>query len=467
MKSKVILAISVALILLSVIPISMAGDPSGAETLAEDPDAPVNFVWVLICAFLVMFMQAGFAMVETGLTRAKNAANILMKNMMDFSAGALVYWAVGFAFMFGATTYGLIGTEGFFLGGDAYDVSTAMLWFFQMVFCATAATIVSGAMAERTKFRTYLIYSILISAFIYPIYGHWIWGGGWLSSSGFMTGLGGGYGALDFAGSGVVHGVGGFVALAGAYILGPRIGKYKKDGTPNPIPGHNLNLAILGVFILWFGWFGFNPGSTLAATELRISIVAVNTVLAAAAGAFMMMCLTWWRFGKPDVSMTGNGVLAGLVAITASCAWVNTKAAVFIGIVAAIVTYLGVWFLDWKLKVDDPVGAVSVHGFNGVWGLLALGLFADGTYGNYTTEGPMVTGLLYGNAGFFACQLISVLVNFAWAFGLGFLMFYLLKRTIGIRVTEEEEIQGLDIGEHGVSAYPDFVQTKSSVRDGE
>ena len=466
-KIKTVLAILVTLSILSVAPISIAGDPSGAETLSEDPNAPVNFVWVLLCAFLVMFMQAGFAMVETGLTRAKNAANILMKNMMDFSAGALVYWAIGFAFMFGASSFGIIGTDMFFLGGDAYDVNTSMLWFFQMVFCATAATIVSGAMAERTKFRTYLIYSIMISAFIYPIYGHWIWGGGWLSSSTFMTNLGGGYGALDFAGSGVVHAVGGFVALAGAHMLGPRIGKYKKDGTPKPIPGHNLNLAILGVFILWFGWFGFNPGSTLAATELRISIVAVNTVLSGASGAFAMMCLTWWRYGKPDVSMTGNGVLAGLVAITASCAWVNTKSAVLIGIIAAIITYLGVWFLEWKLKVDDPVGAVSVHGFNGLWGLLALGLFADGTYGNYTTEGPMVTGLLYGNAGFFACQVISVIVNFAWAFGLGFAMFYILKRTIGIRVTEEEEIQGLDIGEHGVSAYPDFVQTKSSSRDGE
>ncbi|MDY6931808.1 MAG: ammonium transporter, partial [Halobacteriota archaeon] len=241
----------------------------------------------------------------------------------------------------------------------------------------------------------------------------------------------------------------------------------RKDGTPNPIPGHNLNLAILGVFILWFGWFGFNPGSTLAATELRISIVAVNTVLAAASGAFTMMCLTWWRYGKPDVSMTGNGVLAGLVAITAPCAWVGTKSAVLIGIVAAVIAYLGVWFLEWKLRVDDPVGAISVHGLNGAWGLLSLGLFADGTYGNYTTEGPMVTGLLYGNAGFFACQLISVLVNFAWAFGIGFLMFYALKKTIGIRVSEEEELQGLDIGEHGVSAYPDFVQTKSTARDGE
>ena len=467
MKKKTIFALLVIPLLLCVIPIAIAGDPSGAETLEDDPNAPVNFTWVLICAFLVMFMQAGFAMVETGLTRAKNAANILMKNMMDFSVGALFYWAIGFALMFGATSYGLIGKEGFFLGGDAYDVSTSMLWFFQMVFCATAATIVSGAMAERTKFRTYLIYSILISAIIYPIYGHWIWGGGWLSSSAFMTNLGGGYGALDFAGSGVVHGVGGFVALAGAYLLGPRIGKYKKDGTPNPIPGHNLNLAILGVFILWFGWFGFNPGSTLAATELRISIIAVNTVLAAAAGAFTTMCVTWWRYGKPDVSMSGNGVLAGLVSITASCAWVNTKAAVLIGIVAGILVYLGVWFLDWKLKVDDPVGAISVHGLNGAWGLLALGLFADGTYGNYTTEGPMITGLLYGNAGFFAAQFISVLVNFAWAFGLGFAMFYTLKHTIGIRVTKEEEIEGLDIGEHGVSAYPDFVQSKSSVLDGE
>jgi Amt family ammonium transporter len=457
-----------ALLGLIIVP-ALGADPNGAETLAENPYDPVNFTWVLVCGFLVFFMQAGFAMVETGLTRAKNAANIVMKNLMDFCMGSLAYWAVGFALMFGTSagiTGLLFGFSGFFLTGEAYDVSTMELWFFQMVFAATAATIVSGAMAERTKFSSYIIYSVVISALIYPIYGHWVWGGGWLAASDFMVALGGGYGALDFAGSGVVHAVGGFMALAGAMLLGPRIGKYRKDGTPVAIPGHSITLAMLGVFILWFGWFGFNPGSTLAATELRIAVIAVNTALAGAAGAVVTMLITWWRFGKPDVSMAGNGVLAGLVAVTAPCAWVNPVAAVFIGVVGGLIVYLGVWFLDWKLHIDDPVGAVSVHGLNGIWGLLALGLLADGTYGVYTTEGPLVTGLLYGNAGFFLCQVINAAVVFAWAFGLGLALFWLLKKTIGIRVSREEELQGLDAGEHNTSGYPNFVLTEPAV-DGE
>ena len=449
-NKTIIIACILALVLVQPV---LAGDPGGAETLAGNPDDPVNFTWTLLCAFLVMFMQPGFALLETGFTRAKNAANIMMKNLMDFCVGSLAYWAVGFGFMFGVSSAGIIGMSKFFLAGDAYDVSTAELWIFQMVFCATAATIVSGAVAERIKFKTYLIYSVVVSAIIYPIYGHWLWGGGWLSEMG----------ALDFAGSGVVHAIGGYVGLAGALMLGPRIGKYGKDGKPNPIPGHSMTLAILGVFILWFGWFGFNPGSTLAATELRISVVAVNTALAGAAAACMAMMITWWKYGKPDVGMTGNGVVAGLVAITASCAWVNPTAAVIIGLVAGAIVVTGVWFLDWVLHIDDPVGAVSVHGFNGTWGLIALGLFADGTYGNYTTDGPLVTGLLYGDASFFVTQVISAAVNFAWAFGLGLVLFGILKYTIGIRVSPEEEIQGLDIGEHGVNAYPDFVTTEPGV----
>ncbi len=466
--SRFQLTLVICLLALLVVP-AAAADPSGAATLEEDSFAPVNFVWTLLCGFLVMFMQAGFAMVETGLTRAKNAVNIMMKNLADFSLGAISYWAVGFALMFGTASgiTGLfVGFDGFFLLGDGYDVSTMELWFFQMVFAATAATIVSGAMAERTKFSTYLIASVAITALIYPIYGHWLWGGGWLNASDFMVNLGGGYGALDFAGSGVVHAIGGFVGLAGALMLGPRIGKYRGDGTPVAIPGHALTLAILGVFILWFGWFGFNPGSTLAATELRISVIAANTVLASAAGGITTMLITWWRYGKPDASMTGNGVLGGLVAITASCAWVNPTAAVVIGIVAGIIIYLGVWLLDWVLHIDDPVGAVSVHGLNGAWGLLALGLFADGTYGVYVTDGPLVTGLLYGNTGFFAAQAISMVVNFAWAFGIGLAMFAILKYTVGLRVSAAEELQGLDIGEHGVSAYPNFVTTEPAL-DGE
>jgi Amt family ammonium transporter len=430
----------------------MAGDPSGAETYESDPSTAINFTWVLICGFLVMLMQAGFGLLEAGLTRAKNAANIMMKNMADFCIGALGYWAVGFALMMGTATgiTGLIvGLNGFFLVGDAYDVSTIELWFWQMVFCATAATIVSGAMAERTKFSTYCIASLVVTAFIYPLYGHWMWGGGWLSQ----------LGALDFAGSGVVHAVGGFIALAGAWLVGPRVGKFKKDGTPVGIPGHSITLAILGVFILWFGWFGFNPGSTLAATDLRISVIAANTVLAAAAGGIMAMLITWKKYGKPDVPMTGNGIVAGLVAITAPCAWVNPPAAVLIGLIAGALVILSVWFIEWKLKIDDPVGAISVHGTNGIWGILALGLLADGTYGG-------VTGLLYGDAGFMAAQIISAVTVFVWAFGMGAIMFYILKKTVGIRVTDREQIEGLDIGEHGMTAYPDFLQAEPLIKEG-
>jgi len=431
--------------------VSAAGDPTGAKTLSENPESPVDYVWVLVAAFLVMFMQAGFAMLEAGLSRAKNVTNVLMKNLIDYAVGSIAFFAVGYAIM--------MGISAFFLAGDAYDVGTILNWFFMLVFCATAATIVSGAIAERPKFSIYMIYSAVISAIVYPIYGNWLWGGGWLSSADFMTALGGGYGALDFAGSGVVHAVGGYVALAACLLLGPRIGRYDSEGKPVPIPGHSISLAVLGTFILWFGWFGFNPGSTLSAHELRISVIAANTNLAAAAGAVTAMLITWRKSRKPDVVMTCNGAIAGLVAITAPCAWVAPWAAVVIGIVAGFIACYGYWWLEQR-GVDDVVGAIPVHGFNGTWGLLALGLFADGTYGNYTTEPPFVAGLLYGNAGFFACQLISAVVNFAWAFGTGFLLFYILKHTIGIRVSPEEELMGLDIGEHGILAYPDFVLTE-------
>jgi len=448
-KKQIFLLVIVFSCLFVLISPVLAADPSGKQTYEENPETAVNFCWVLICGFLVMSMQAGFALLEAGLTRAKNAANIMMKNMMDFCIGALGYWGIGFALMMGSATgiTGLmVGLNGFFLWGDAYDVTTIEMWFWQMVFCATAATIVSGAMAERTKFSTYCIASLVVTAFIYPIYGHWMWGGGWLSQ----------LGALDFAGSGVVHAVGGFIALAGAWLVGPRIGKYRKDGTPNGIPGHSITLAILGVFILWFGWFGFNPGSTLAATDLRISIIAANTVLAAAAGGVAAMLVTWKKYGKPDVPMTGNGVIAGLVAITAPCAWVNPSLAILIGLIAGVLVVASVWFIDWKLHIDDPVGAISVHGVNGIWGILALGLFADGTYGE-------VSGLLYGNAGFMVSQIISAVTVFIWAFGMGAIMFYILKKTVGIRVSDREQIEGLDIGEHGMSAYPDYVSTEPNL----
>ncbi len=450
------------LVLLMLVTPAMAADPSGAQTLKENPNAAVDFVWVLVCAFLVMFMQAGFAMLEAGFARAKNVANVMMKNLMDFAVGSLAFFAVGFALMMGADWHGLLGTTGWLLSGDAYDVSTIELWFFELVFCATAATIVSGAIAERPKFSTYIIYSAVVSALIYPIYGHWLWGGGWLSGSDFMTKLGGGYGALDFAGSGVVHAIGGYIALAACLLLGPRIGKYDARGNPRPIPGHSIAFAVIGTFILWFGWFGFNPGSTLSAHELRISIIAANTNLAAAAGAVTAMAVTWFRNGKPDVGMTCNGAIAGLVAITAPCAWVQPWAAIVIGIVAGLIACYGYWWLE-RRGIDDVVGAVPVHGFNGTWGLIALGLFADGTYGVYTTEPPLVSGLLYGNPGFFICQLISAAVNFAWAFGTGFLLFWILKKTIGIRISPEEEMLGLDIAEHASIAYPNFVCTETGL----
>jgi Amt family ammonium transporter len=427
-----------------------APDPGGAATLLANPGAALDFVWVLVCAFLVFFMQAGFAMVEGGFCRAKNVTNLMMKNVMDVAVGSLGYFALGFAFMFGADRMGLIGTEGWFLLGSTYDVSTYELFIFQLVFCATAATIVSGAVAERMKFGSYLLYSLLISAVVYPIYGHWVWGGGWLSELPF------GLGHLDFAGSGVVHLVGASVGLAGALVTGPRFGKFGPDGKPRAIPGHNMGMAALGTFILWFGWFGFNPGSTLSAHELRISVIAVNTNLAAAAGAVAAMLVMYVKSRKFDIGMTLNGALAGLVAITASCAWVEAWAAVVIGLVAGLLVVGSVFFLENR-GIDDPVGAVSVHGTNGIWGLLSIGIFADGTYGNYTTDGPLATGLLYGGgAGQLIAQAIGAAACFLWAFMAGYVIFKLIDLVYGLRVSPAEELDGLDIHEHGTPAYPNF-----------
>jgi len=408
------------------------GDQAAANSVAIDT------IWTLIAAFLVFFMQAGFAMVEAGFTRAKNAGNIIMKNMMDFASGSLVYWAVGFAFMFGAGN-GFIGNTGYFLQDTfanlGLDIPIAAFFIFQTVFAATAATIVSGAMAERTNFSGYLAYSVVITAFIYPVVGHWIWGGGWLAEMGLV----------DFAGSTVVHSVGGWAALAGAIVLGPRIGKYNKDGSANALPGHNLLMAALGVFILWFGWFGFNPGSTVAGTDLSIASIAVTTNLAAAAGAVMAMIVSWIKYGKADVSMTLNGALAGLVGITAGTAAVGNLSAIIIGGIAGIIVISSVEFFD-KLQIDDPVGAVSVHGVCGAFGTIAVGFFA--------TEG----GLLFGG-GFdlLITQIIGVGAVFFWAFGLGFVLFKVIDSVIGLRVSEEDEIEGLDYSEHGAESYPDFM----------
>ncbi len=430
---------------------ALAADPSGAQTLVDNPLAPLDFVWIIIAAALVFIMQGGFAMLTAGLCRAKNVVNLMMKNLMDFVIGSLAFFAVGFALMFGADRAGLFGTTGWFLAGETYDVSQYLLFLFQVMFAATAATIVAGAVAERLKVKAYFLYSIAICALVYPVYGHWVWGGGWLSSLPF------GLGHIDFAGSGVVHAVGGFMGLAGAIVLGPRIGKFDRNGKARAIPGHSMTLAALGVFILWFGWYGFNAGSTLSALELRSAIIAVNTTLAASAGAVSSLIVIHARTKKLDVGMALNGAIAGLVGITAPCAWVEAWAAVVIGAIAGAIVVFGVLFFD-RIGVDDPVGAVSVHGFNGVWGLLAVGLFADGTYGNYTTEGPLATGLFYGGgAEQLIAQAIGALVVVAWAFGLGLVLFKVLDLVLGgIRVAPQEEIEGLDIGEHGSSGYPNF-----------
>ena len=409
-----------------------------------DTNMAIDTLWVLLGGILVFWMQAGFAMVETGFTRSKNAGNIIMKNLMDFALGSLIYWIVGFGIMFGKDSAGIIGIPGFFTDGTAENAATSVnnyaFLFFQTVFCATAATIVSGAMAERTKFISYCIYSAIISAVIYPIAGHWIWGGGWLAQLGFH----------DFAGSTAVHSIGGWCALVGATILGPRIGKYSKDGKSNAIPGHSLTLGALGVFILWMGWFGFNPGSSLGITgegALELSSrVFITTNLAAAAAATVTMVLTWVKYGKPDVSMTLNGVLAGLVAITAGCDVVSPLGAAIIGCISAFAMVYGIEFIDKVLKVDDPVGAVGVHCINGVVGTILTGVFA------------MDGGLFYGGGfKFLGVQCLGVAAVAIWSVATATILFKGIKATVGLRVTREEEIRGLDIEEHGLeSSYADF-----------
>lgn len=430
------------LFLLMNVAMAWAGDePPTIETNKTAIDlvqTHADYLWTLVAACLVFFMQAGFAMVEAGFTRAKNAVNIMMKNLMDFSMGTIAFWAVGFGLMFGATTTGWFGTSGFFLsdyqvGGDPWVLA---FWMFQVVFAATAATIVSGAMAERTKFSGYLIYSVAISGLIYPIFGSWAWGSllngeGWLEKLGF----------IDFAGSTVVHSVGGWAALAGAIVLGPRLGKYTSNGRVKPILGHNMPLAALGVFILWLGWFGFNPGSTTAANK-DIAMIFVNTNLAAAAGAILAMATSWFKFGKPEVGMSLNGALAGLVAITSPCASVSPMSAVVIGAVAGVIVVLSVLFFE-KIKIDDPVGAISVHGVNGAWGTLAAGIF------NLGGTSLKIIGV----------QVLGIAACFLWVFPTAFLLFKLVDKTIGLRVSPEEELEGLDLSEHGGNAYPDFVPT--------
>lgn len=397
----------------------------------------LNTFWVVFAGAMVFFMQAGFALVEAGFTRSKNTTNILFKNLMDFCIGTLVFWIIGYGIMFGAGN-GFIGSIELFSKtdhGTALGIPNLAFFFFQLVFAATAATIVSGAMAERTKFKSYLFYSAVITMIVYPISGHWIWGGGWLAQMGMH----------DFAGSTVVHSVGGWMALAGAIVLGPRIGKFK-NGKPNAIPGHSITLGTLGVFILWIGWFGFNPGSTLSLSNPElVASIFVTTNAAAAAGGVATLIVTWLRYGKPGLSMTLNGVLAGLVAITAGCDTVTPGGAVIIGLMAGTLVVFAVEFFEKILKIDDPVGAVSVHGVNGAFGTIMVGFFA---------KDNGVSGIFYGGGtDLLVTQLIGVGAVAAWALGVGFALFYGLKYTVGLRVSKKEEENGLDYYEHGEKAY--------------
>lgn len=466
------------------VPVSQVGINSLTTEVGHQRIA-INFTWLLITGFLVLFMQVGFAFLVTGLTRAKNAGHMMMMNIAAFAVALLAYYAFGFAFQFGGVgaianlggtgplsgifgrgNAGVIGTHGFFLQtGGSYDVGVMALFLFQVVFMETAGYIIIGAIAERINFHTFIIAEIAMGALVYPIYGMWVWGGGWLAHLGQSLDLG--HGAVDFAGSGVVHATGGWAALALAMLLGPRIGKYKKDGTPRAFPGHNLGYVVIGTLILVFGWMGFNPGSTFGATDLRISIVAVNTLLSASAGFVVAAGWTYSKWGKPDISMSCNGMLAGLVAITAGCAFVAPWAAIVIGIIAGFVVCYSVELFDKVLKIDDPCGAISVHGMCGLWGILAVGLFADGTYGaNWNGVAGRVTGLFYGDGGQFVAQLISAAVGFVWAWGLVWIIFSIVKRFTSMRVSREAEIEGIDMPEFGAYCYPDFVLQRESYAAG-
>ncbi len=467
-----------------------AADTKAGVTLADVANQvgqnkiAVNFTWTLITGFLVMFMQAGFAMVESGLCRVKNANHTYMMNFMVYACGLFAYWLIGFAIQMGGAagngnlgglqplmaehpivilgkTWGLWGQSGMFLAGHTYDVGVMVIFLFQMVFMDTALTIVTGAAAERWKFATFFVSSVLMGAFTYPLFANWAWGGGWLSQLGTNVGLGKGY--CDFAGSGVVHAVGGLTALAVALIIGPRIGKFNRDGSSNAIIGHDISAVLIGCFILAFGWFGFNPGSTLGASAagcLRIGSVAVNTMLAGCTGTFGAVLYMWILKGKPDASMSGNGLLAGLVAITAPSGFVNTCGAAIIGFVAGVLVCLSVAFIENRLKVDDPVGAISVHGTCGLWGVLSVGLLADGKSnygGSWNGVTGSVTGLFYGDSGQLVAQLIGIATLLGFVFTFSFVLNWVLDIVLGQRVSIETEVAGLDIPEMGQIGYPEFA----------
>jgi Amt family ammonium transporter len=444
----------------------------------------INFTWTLVCGFLVMFMQAGFAMVEAGLCRVKNANHTYMMNFFVYGCGLLAYWLIGFAIQMGGAagnsnlgglqplntehpltlfgkTWGIFGQNGMFLAGHSYDVGVMVIFLFQMVFMDTALTIVTGACAERWKFLTFSVSSVLMGAFTYPIFANWAWGAGWLSQLGSNLGLGHGY--CDFAGSGVVHSVGGITALAVAMIVGPRIGKYNRDGSSNPIIGHDISAVLIGCFILAFGWFGFNPGSTLGASangNLRIGSIAVNTMLAGCTGTFGALLYMWALKGKPDASMSGNGLLAGLVAITAPSGFVSPVNSCIIGLIAGVLVCVSCAFVENVLKVDDPVGAISVHGTNGLWGVLSVGLFADGTSnygGSWNGVTGSVTGLFYGDSSQLVAQLVGISTLLGFVFTFSFVLNLALEFFVGHRVSAETELAGLDIPEMGQLGYPEFV----------
>jgi Amt family ammonium transporter len=442
------------LLLLSLGPLGRAWGLETGETgkpikALSEHAASMDMVWTLIASFLIFLMQAGFTLVEVGSTRAKNAGNVVMKNMIDFALGSIGFFLIGYGLMFGTSAAGLFGTGNFFLthftsAGKVDNWKFANLMF-QVVFAATAATIVSGALSERAKFIGYLFYSLLISTLIYPVVGHWVWGGGWLARKGM----------IDFSGSTVVHSVGGWVSLAGVLVLGPRLGRYNRDGSVNVIPGHNIPLVALGVFILWFGWFGFNTGNTLSATNPSIALIAVNTIMAGASGALCTMAVTWLLRGKPDVGLTLNGILSGLVSCTGGVAVVSPFSAAAIGGVAGLILYFSLSAFE-RRRIDDPVGAISVHGVNGIWGTLAVGLFAQDQYVR-NSLGYGVNGLLFGGGlPLLGVQALAVVSVFLWAFPLSWFFFKILDKTLGLRVSPEEEVRGLDFGEHSMTSYPVF-----------
>lgn len=503
---SVVVVLFVGLILLALPIVALAGDPTGAATGAATDVAAAkageptlqeiaselghtkiatNFVWTLVAGFLVMFMQAGFALAETGFCRAKNAAHTVAMNFMVYGLGMTGFWICGYALMMGGVNapsgfggvaslggltnmvseytikvgghvLGIFGTKGIFLRGDSYDVGVFALFLFAMVFMDTAATIPTGSMAERWKWGSFVAFAFFMSMFVYPVFGNWVWGGGWLAQLGREFHLG--HGHVDFAGSSVVHMVGGVAGLAGAMVLGPRIGKYTKDGKVNAMPGHHMPMAVLGVFILAFGWFGFNAGSTMSGTDLRIAVVATNTMLASASGAIAAMVVSQIWFKKPDLGLMANGMLAGLVAITAPCAFVNSFGAYTIGAIAGVILVFSVYFVDHTLKVDDPVGAISVHGVNGAWGVISVGLFADGSYGaGWNGVDGTVRGLFYGGgASQLFAEIVGTVTCFVFVFSSFYIFFKIVGALIGNRVSAETEIEGLDLAEVGVLAYPDF-----------